>query len=154
MKTTMPLVRNRFTRVRRTNQITEIDPALATQQQFKDECDMNRIVKNAARGLAPRFAQGTPHFADFTEVPDLMGYYQVIERAEIAFMSLPSGLRRELNNDPSRINTLTKDQIVRYKLGKVVPGPTPSLEEPPLPAGQGGTAGTEPAKGSKTPKDS
>lgn len=153
-------VRSRWDRSRRTVILATPPEKALTQQQFKDECDMNRIVKNAQRGVPPRFmTQGTPHYGDFSNVPDLTGMYEVIARAQEAFMSLPSGLRAELGNDPANINKLSADQIARYRLGKTVPAPQgdaqatpPASKEPKAPAarskaGQAAPAGTEPADG-------
>lgn len=90
-----------------------------TQQQFKDDCDMNRIVKNASRGIAPRFLNpNMPQYGDFSETKDLMSAYSTIRDAEEAFMNLPSGLRLELGNDPARLSELTQDQLERYNLVK------------------------------------
>jgi len=147
-------VRNRFDRVRRT--VVEAIPPQGslTQQQFKDECDMNRIVRNAMRGIAPRHLNpGVPHFDDFSEVPDLMTAYDLVAKAEEAFSSLPAALRAELGNDPARITELSDDQIHRYKLGKSSPerldgngGVNPSSSSPAFSSpGQGEMAGTEPA---------
>jgi len=108
----------------------EPDPRLTTQQQFKDECDINRIVKNAARGIAPRFlARGTPQFGDFSNVPSIEEAYDTIERAQSAFMNLPAQLRLELDNDPANISKLTKEQATRYKLTKELP-PQPAAPDP------------------------
>lgn len=158
MKTSRPKIRNRFDRLRRTV-IQAVPPqGSIVQQQFKDECDMNRIVRNAQRGIMPRHrSQGTPQYGDFTSVPDLTEAYNIISRAEEAFMSLPAALRAELGNDPTRIPELTHDQISRYKLGKGSPAsldgnggvnPSSSSSASSSP-GQGETAGTEPAAAPK-----
>jgi len=113
----------------------EPDPKLATQQQFKDECDINRIVKNAERGISPRFlARGTPQFGDFSNTPSIEEAYDTIQRAHSAFMNLPSQLRLELDNDPANINRLTQDQAERYKLLRELP-PQPAVSDP-VTAGQ------------------
>lgn len=134
---------NRDKKHRRVTHPTDPTPAnLMTQQQFKDECDINRIVKNAERGVPPRFmARGEPQYGDFSNVPDLTTAHQLIQDAHSAFMNLPSRLRLELNNDPANIAHLTKDQIERYGLGN-----TPTQPADPAPkAGQAAPAGTEPA---------
>ena len=132
-----PIIRNRNDRMKVTVELAEDVPEKSlTQQQFKDECDMNRIVQNAARGIAPRFMQrGVPQFGDFSEVPSLTDAYDVISRAEEAFMNLPAQLRLELGNDPARINEITKDQIERFKLGKALPPSSQPSEASPA-AGQ------------------
>lgn len=126
----------------------EVPANLQTQQQFKDECDMNRIVKNAARGIAPRYlARGTPQYGDFYNVPNLPEAYELIERAESAFMNLPAGLRLELGNDPANINKLTVEQIKRFKLdaesalhplSQPAPAPATAGQAEPVPTTEGG----------------
>lgn len=152
-------VRTRWDRVRRTVVLADAPEKALTQQQFKDECDMNRIVRNAARGIAPRYyAQGQPHYGDFTNVVDLTEAYNVVARAEEAFMTLPAKLRAELGNDPARINEITRDQAARHGLlndapasqtSNGAPNPSTSSSAPSAP-GQGAMAGTEPA--SSAPK--
>lgn len=99
--------------------LSEEDKPKKTQQQFKSEVDINRIVEKARRGIVPTFlAKGTPVFGDFSHVPDLTEAYDAIERAQEAFMSLPAKLRQELDNDPRKIVELTEEQVDRYKIGK------------------------------------
>lgn len=143
-------VRNRFDRMRVITVLETPDDKLLTQQQFKEECDMNRIVERAMKGIPPRFlAKGTPRYGDFSNVPDLQGAYDLIGRAHEAFMALPAALRKELGNDPAQLQHITSDQVERYKLGKpkeevVTPPPTPTPSQPapgsstPNPAPAGG----------------
>lgn len=141
-----PSIRNRNHRMKVTVEMAVAPDDALTQQQFKDECDMNRIVKNAARGIAPKFlARGAPQYGDFSNVPDLTSAYETIERAESAFMNLPAELRLELGNNPANISKLTGDQIKRYKLdrGSQTPSPADPVSSPS--AGQAQPAGTEPA---------
>lgn len=147
-----PIVRDRNSRLR--VRVTHFDyPETAeTQQQFADECDMNKIVDRANRGIAPRYqAQGVPQYGDFSNVPDLPTAYAQIQRAEEAFMRLPAQLRLELGNDPARISQLTQDQIKRFGLGKpTTPSqPTPPEASQPDPAPEK-TSKAEPKKSVKT----
>lgn len=150
-----PTVRDRFSRMRRTVVLATPPPKALTQQQFKDECDMNRIVANARRGIAPVYtAKGAPHYGDFSDVPDLHEAYDIVERAHEAFMTLPSGLRGELNNDPANIGQITQDQIDRYKLGRALPTPGLDAPAPSQPAPSAAVQAASPASGSETPKAS
>ncbi|MEM2002727.1 MAG: hypothetical protein QXT77_08795 [Candidatus Methanomethylicaceae archaeon] len=144
MKASKPIILRRFDRVRVPDRGREVNPKLRTQQQFKDECDLNRIVKNAQKGIPPRFmAQGVPQYGDFSNVPDLAEAHQLIQDAYDAFMNLPSQLRLELGNDPRNINSITEEQARRHGLLKSSPAV-------PSPSGQDGTAGTEPATQQKS----
>lgn len=147
-------VRTRWDRLRRVViEATPPEKAL-TQQQFKDDCDMNRIVKNAERGIPPRFrTRGEPHYGDYSEVPlDLAAMYDQIERAEEAFMQLPAQLRLELNNDPRNIGNLTKEQAERYRLTKTLPAePVGNPPSQPAPTGAAEAAPKKPAKAGGEP---
>lgn len=152
------LIRNWQHRQRRTVRLAEPPKDSLTQQQFRDDCDINQIVARAQRGIPPRFtARGEPHFGDFSEVPDLVSAYDLVERANEAFMTLPAQLRLELGNDPLRINELTREQIERYELNEKLPA-TPLASGVPSSspeAGQASPNGGVPAhpepKGSKKP---
>lgn len=160
MTTVKGTVRSRWDRMKVIVQLADAPEAARTQQQFKDECDINRIVRNAQRGIAPtRYARGEPQWGDFSEVPNLADAYETVARAEAAFMSLPAALRAELDNDPARINELTEDQIKRFRLGKeeVSAPSTPSTSSQPSSAspaaGQAASDGGVPPA-SKTKKSS
>lgn len=134
IKKEQPLVRNRNSHARVVVQLAIPPEDSLTQQQFKDECDINRIVQNAQRGIAPKYlARGTPQYGDFSNVPDLPQAYEKIRKAEEAFMNLPAQLRLELNNDPAQINRLTDEQIKRYKLDKDSARTNPP-SQPPQPS--------------------
>jgi len=146
------LLHDRWSKRRSLNPLNPAKPEKAsTQQQFKDECDMNLIVKNAQRGIEPKYyARGVPRFGDFSEIPDLTSAYNQIKAAEEAFAELPAALRAELGNDPKRIDSLTREQAKRFNLLLVDPE-TPSPAVPTEPkaksspkAGQAATGGTEP----------
>lgn len=130
------IVRNRNHRMRVVPEVHLIDDNLLTQQQFRDECDMNSIVARANRGIAPsRVNRGTPQYGDFSNVPDIAASYNIVKNAEAAFMKLPAQLRLELDNNPANVNQITKDQLQRYKLLKEDSTPSQPIPTPPK-AGQ------------------
>lgn len=116
------------------------------QQQHRDECDMNFIVKRAQRGISPIFINTrAPWFGDVSTVPsDLTQAWDLIQAAEAAFSELPAALRRELGNDPRNMGELTEDQIRRFNLGK-----EPLASSPEADQGSGG--GRPPEKSPKAP---
>lgn len=85
------------------------------QQHFRDECDVNKIVDRYVRtGVLEHLADVPPHYGDVSEIPtDLISAYAAVDRAEAAFMDLPSGLRKELDNDPSRLGAWLSDEANR-----------------------------------------
>ena len=79
------------------------NPSL-TQQHFRDECDINNIVARAnVTGVMP---QGTrqPLFGDFSEIPtSYLGVQEYLKNAQENFLSLPSDLRKEFDNNPAAL---------------------------------------------------
>jgi len=70
-----------------------------TDQSFKDECDVNNIVKRFKQtGLLPR-VEAEGFFEDVTLIPeDLMAAKARIRETERAFYMLPSELREKFGN--------------------------------------------------------
>ena len=90
-----------------------------TQQQFRDECDLNIIVAKAQRGIAPRFVNAAvPRYGDFSSAPSLAEAHEVLERAREAFMTLPSKARAELGNDFTNLTSVDHEFFVRHGLTK------------------------------------
>lgn len=94
-----------------------------TQQHFKDECDINQIVKRYVQtGVWDHESDFVPYYGDVSEVPnDLMSSFEEVARAEAAFMDLPSDVRKALDNDPSRLGAwlhdpANRDQAIRAGL--------------------------------------
>lgn len=73
-----------------------------TQQQFKDETDINTIVQNFGLGApmpeAPTFGE-----QDFSEVMDFQTAMNAIRAAEEAFMEFPAHIRARFRNDPQEM---------------------------------------------------
>ena len=77
-----------------------------TKQAFKNEVDINQIVKRftKGKGIDPDSLQGFPleekNFGDFSDVPDLRTLYERMHNAEEKFSLLPSKVRLKFDNDP------------------------------------------------------
>lgn len=76
-----------------------------TQQNFKDECDINTIMaKYQVTGYLVdplKLRTRKPQFGDFTSVPDYHTAQQIIVEGREAFEALPSRIRKYFNNDPA-----------------------------------------------------
>lgn len=77
-----------------------------TKQAFKDSCDVNKLVYQAARG------DGLSHlekyggfYADFTEIGDLQEAHEKLQRGIAIFEALPSEIRREYDQDVRKFFT-------------------------------------------------
>ena len=116
-----------------------------TQQNFKDECDINSIMsKYQVTGYLVdplKIRTRKPQFGDFTAVPDYQTAQNVIVEGREAFEALPSRIRKYFNNDPalylsfiSDINNL--DQALEMGLvdSDYVADMKRALEPDPVPA--------------------
>lgn len=105
-----------------------------TQQHFKQESDVNFIVGRYLKtGEMDWINERPPHYGDVSDIPvDLLGAYEAVERAELAFGDLPSEIRKSLDNDPSRLSEWLLDEKNRdlaIKHGLIV-SPTNTVVEP------------------------
>jgi phage internal scaffolding protein len=102
------------------------EPTLA-QQQFKDECDINNILRQFnVTGLLPENPL-SPRYGDFTGIMDYQSALNAVIAAEEGFMALPAEIRASFDNDPEQlINFLNdpanKDQAIKLGLidGKLI----------------------------------
>lgn len=105
------------------------EPTLA-QQQFKEECDINTIVKNF--GLTGQLPENVrmPVSGDFTDaVTDYQSALNMVIEADAAFMKLPADVRAEFQNDPQKLLLFLEDDKNReraVKLGLLVPPSVPA----------------------------
>lgn len=92
-----------------------VEPSM-TEQHFKDECDINTIVKSyQATGVLPQ-GNREPLFGDFAEFPtDLQASQQYFDDASQRFMELPATLRREFDNDPVKLLAFLQDDNNRAR---------------------------------------
>jgi len=78
------------------------DASLA-QQHFKDECDINNILRQFnITGLLPE-ATLSPRYGDFTGIADYHSALNQVIAAEDEFMSLPATIRARFENDPAQL---------------------------------------------------
>lgn len=81
--------------------ITFDEPSMA-QQHFKDECDVNNILrKYQSTGLVTHVANGIPSYGDFSSVLEYQQAQNILIEAQDAFEALPASLRKRFNNDPA-----------------------------------------------------
>jgi phage internal scaffolding protein len=78
------------------------DASLA-QQHFKDECDINNILRQFnLTGVLPE-SPLSPRYGDFTGIGDYHTALNQVIAAEDGFMSLPANLRARFENDPAQL---------------------------------------------------
>ena len=98
------------------------DPSLA-QQSFREECDINTIVKRF--NLTGELPSGVsaPLYGDFCEVTDYHSALNVVKAADAAFLSLPAEVRARFGNDPGLFVDFISDEKNRAEaeqLGLVI----------------------------------
>lgn len=99
-----------------------------TQQQFKDEVDINNIVKKFKAGQSvPLRHPG--YFTDFNQATGLMEAQEQINAAAEAFLEIPATLREKFGNDPLKFlefvqNPKNKETITEFGLTNYAPAET------------------------------
>lgn len=105
--------------------------ATLTQQHFKEETDINTIVRRfKITGEIPQNIR-MPTFQDFTGVWDFQSAMNAVRQAQEAFDAMPADVRTRFHNDPQEFVEFTnhKDNLAEArKLGLV---PPEELPEPP-----------------------
>lgn len=105
--------------------------ASRTKQSFKDEVDINTLVRRF--GVTGEFPVGVraPTYGDFSQVIDFHSAMNAVAKAHEAFDQMPAEVRARFNNDPGAFVDFCSDDKNRdeaVKLGLVVPpppGPSP-----------------------------
>lgn len=72
-----------------------------TSQEFRDECDINRIVKQAEKtGLVTHLNSKSVAYMDISHMPDFQTMHNIVIQAQNEFSSVPAEIRQKFNNDP------------------------------------------------------
>ena len=75
-----------------------------TQQQFKDECDINNIMKSYQEtGTISHLNPKAHLFGDFSDIKDFRESMELITYAQQEFDQLPAKVRSRFNNDPAEL---------------------------------------------------
>lgn len=102
------------------------EPETLTQQHFKDECDINTIVRRYEKTgflvdpLTPATAE--PMYGDFSDQQEFLAAQTLIAHASQAFDELPAWLRKRFSNNPAEMLAFLEDESNReeaVKLGLV-----------------------------------
>lgn len=120
-----------------------------TQQNQKNECDVNTIMENYSRtGVLKGSASTTPNFGQQTST-ELKDALQIVINAETQFNALPAKVRAKFKNDPSQLldfvnDSKNVDEMVELGLATKPKAPTaaaapaavaavPAPPAPPIP---------------------
>lgn len=106
------------------------DPEKGAKQSFKDDCDINTILRRHRAGaVISHVNENQGRFADVSGISD---YRESIERVRAAndfFMGLPALLRARFDNDPAYFLDFIADPLNESDLREW--GLMPALEEAP-----------------------
>lgn len=131
------------------------EPITMTKQDQAAACDINNIVKKYQRtGLIDHLAEYAPHYGDATQV-EYLDAFNLLQRTDTAFDSLPSSVRARFDNDPASWllaieGAETPEQvkaILEGESGQSSGVETASADEPPPDSGGSSESGSEAASG-------
>lgn len=94
------------------------DPSLA-QQNSKEECDINTIVKRF--NLTGELPSGlsVPQYSDFGDVTDYHTAMNMVIAADNAFMAMPAAIRARFNNDAGAFVDFVSDPNNKDEIDKL-----------------------------------
>lgn len=76
---------------------------MVTKQSHKDECDINRILRQYQRtGIITHVQNARPTYEDLPSNVDFQQAMNTVLEAERAFVALPGKVRAHFDNDPER----------------------------------------------------
>lgn len=80
-----------------------------TKQEFKDESDINVIMRRYSEyGVVPPMNPGG-QFGDFSEIGDFLECQEKVEAAAGLFAALPAKVRDRFGNDPANVIAFVMD---------------------------------------------
>nr|QJB20853.1 MAG: internal scaffolding protein [Microvirus sp.] len=103
-----------------------------TQQQFKDQADINVIMSTYMKTGEFPLSQRQGFYADVSEVADYQTALNTVIKAEEAFMDLPAEIRKRFQNDPQEMLSFladNKNDEEAISLGLKVPNPNTQINE-------------------------
>lgn len=106
MKITAPFLRTPYnydTNAASNESGLHCEDATLTQQHFKDETDINNILRQFnITGLLPQ-SPLSPRYGDFTGISDYHSALNAVMAAESEFDGLPAQIRARFNNNPEEL---------------------------------------------------
>jgi len=81
-----------------------------TQQSFRDECDINNILRqfNVTGELPTGSVQ--PQYGDFSGITDYQSALNAVMAAQDSFLQLPAKVRAKFDNDPALFVEFASDE--------------------------------------------
>lgn len=93
-----------------TRVITKNSGKSMTDTQFKDDCDINVIIKRfGLHGPYPHQTKRPGVYTDASQVPDLFNATLMVQEAQESFQQLPAEAREKFKNDPREMYQWLQD---------------------------------------------
>lgn len=108
------------------------DENCKVQQHYKEECNINNIVRKIAKGFVPPMVAQRPFYADVSGVEDYQTSLTKVVKAQQQFDMLPANIRAKFFNRPENLIEWLQDENNRSeaeKLGLVEKQPKNRLNE-------------------------
>lgn len=118
---------------------TDCGPETRTQQQFKDECNITKIMERF--GLTGEIPQNVKPVmpGEYNEIGSYQDAMNLVRKAQEAFMEMPSGVRSRFQNNPHLFTEFLgreENRLEAEKMGLVMPRAPEPIKTPPT---EGGT---------------
>lgn len=112
-------------------QTLNTDPS-KTQQQFKEQSDINKIMKKYhATGMINHLNGRPGRYGDFSNAKTYQDSLQTVINAQNSFQNLPSDVRKRFSNDPYEMLSFVNDPQNKQEainLG-LIPKPAPKNDD-------------------------
>lgn len=108
-----------------------------TKQSFKDEVDINKIIKKHARtGMITHVNKKQPFYGDVSSIGSYQESLEIVRNAEELFGNMSAEIRNRFNNEPQEMidflaNPANKEEAI--KLGMILEENKEVIETPPPP---------------------
>lgn len=105
-----------------------------TLQQYKDETDINEILRRFGITGEMSVAERDAYYGDFTVMHDYHTTLETLREAQAKFDALPAKLRERFSNDPGALIDFIRDPAnvdEARKLGLLPAKPQSEVEPPP-----------------------
>jgi len=87
-----------------------------TKQSFRDECDINNILRKFnVTGQLP-IGSVQPQYGDFSGITDYQSALNAVMAAQDSFLALPAKVRAKFDNDPALFVEFASDEANKDEL--------------------------------------
>lgn len=121
-----------------------------TQQQFKDDCDINKIMARFVKTGVLDHLRKEPGVYDFASADTFRDSMEIVATANSMFEALPSKIRNFFENDPANFLSFTSDPTNLPKMQEMGLANQSSQNGPPThPLPNSGVAANQPPADAK-----